>query len=132
MRISDWSSDVCSSDLFIEQPALTWGVIASLYVGNVVLIILNVPLIGIWVRLLKVPAELLMGLIAVLALTGAYSLANSMFDVWLAVAFGVVGYLMRKCGIPITPMILGLVRSEARRVGKECGSPCRSRWAPEQ
>src|SRR3546814_9620152 len=82
--------------LFIEQPALTWSVIAILYVGNVVLIILNVPLIGIWVRLLKVPAELLMGLIAVVALTGAYSLANSMFDVWLAVAFGVVGYLNRK------------------------------------
>lgn len=97
--------------LFVEQPTLTWAVIASLYVGNIVLIILNVPLIGLWVRVLKIPAVLLMSLIMVLAVTGAYSLANSMFDVWLALGFGVVGYLMRRCDIPITPMILGLVLS---------------------
>lgn len=97
--------------LFQEQPLLTWGVIASLYVGNVVLVILNIPLIGLWVRILRIPAVLLMALIMVLALTGAYSLSNSMFDVWLAVGFGVIGYMMRKCDIPTTPMILGLVLS---------------------
>ncbi len=97
--------------LFVEQPVLTWSVIASLYIGNVVLVILNIPLIGLWVRLLKIPIQLMMALIGVLAVTGAYSIANSMFDVWIALGFGVIGYLMRKRNIPTTPMILGLVLS---------------------
>ncbi|HVZ53697.1 MAG TPA: tripartite tricarboxylate transporter permease, partial [Pseudolabrys sp.] len=84
---------------------------ASLYVGNVFLVILNIPLIGLWVRLLKIPIQLMLALIGVLAITGAYGIANSMFDVWIALGFGVLGYLMRKRNIPTTPMILGLVLS---------------------
>ena len=97
--------------LFTERPELTWGVIGGLYVANIILLILNVPLIGLWVRILKIPVVLLMSMIMILAVTGAYGINNSMFDVWLALGFGVVGYLMRKCDIPITPMILGLVLS---------------------
>lgn len=97
--------------LFTEQPVLTWGVIGGLYVANIVLLILNVPLIGLWVRMLRVPAALMMTIIMVLAVTGAFSLSNSFFDVWLTLGFGALGYLMRKTDIPITPMILGLVLS---------------------
>ena len=97
--------------LFVEQPVLTWGVIGGLYIANIVLLILNVPLIGLWVRILRVPAALMMAVILVLAITGAFSLSNSMFDVWLMLGFGVLGYLMRKTDVPITPMILGLVLS---------------------
>lgn len=97
--------------LFAEQPGLTWGVIGGLYVSNIVLLILNVPLIGLWVRMLRIPAVLLMTMIMILSITGAYSLNNSMFDVWLTLGFGALGYLMRKTDIPITPMILGLVLS---------------------
>jgi len=95
--------------LFIEHPQVTWGVISSLYVGNVVLVILNIPLIGLWVRLLKIPADLMAALIMVVGLTGAYSLKGSLFEVALAVLFGLFGFLMRKQGVPLTPMILGLV-----------------------
>ncbi|ATX67552.1 tripartite tricarboxylate transporter permease [Roseinatronobacter bogoriensis] len=97
--------------LFVEQPVLTWGVIGGLYVANIALLVLNVPLIGLWVRILKVPAALMMTVILVLAIVGSFSLSNSMFDVWLMLLFGVLGYLMRKTGVPITPMILGLVLS---------------------
>ncbi len=97
--------------LFTEHPEVTWGVIGSLYIANIVLVILNIPLIGIWVRLLRIPPELLTAVILVLGLTGAYSLSNSMFEVWLALGFGAVGYVMRRYRIPITPMILGVVLS---------------------
>ncbi len=97
--------------LFMEQPVLTWGVIGGLYVANLILLVLNVPLIGLWVRMLQIPAALMMTVIMVLAVTGAFSLSNSLYDVWLTLGFGVLGYLMRKTGIPITPMILGLVLS---------------------
>lgn len=97
--------------LFMEQPVLTWGVIGGLYVANIMLLILNVPLIGLWVRMLRIPAALMMTVIMVLAVTGAFSLSNSLYNVWLTLGFGVLGYLMRKTDIPITPMILGLVLS---------------------
>jgi len=95
--------------LMIEYPELTWGLIASLYVGNIVLLILNIPLIGFWVRLLKIPAEVMTALIILLALTGAYALANSLFDIGMVLVFGVVGYGMRKSGFPMVPMILGVI-----------------------
>ena len=95
--------------LFQEHPELTWGLIASLYVGNIVLLILNIPLIGMWVRLLKMPGEIITVLIMMLALTGAYTLQNNLFDVALVLLFGIVGYILRKFDFPIAPLILGVV-----------------------
>ena len=79
--------------LLAEHPNLFWGVIASMYIGNVMLLGLNLPLIGLWVRLLKVPYHYLAVLIIVIVMIGAYSIKNSAFDVGLMVIFGVMGYL---------------------------------------
>ena len=95
--------------MFMEYPDITWGVIASLYIANVLLVVLNIPLIGLWVRLLKIPGELLVVLILVLALTGSYALGNSLFDTGLVIFFGAIGYWMKKQDFPFAPMILGVV-----------------------
>src|SRR2546429_2670242 len=83
--------------LVAEKPEVFWGLVASMYIGNVMLLVLNLPLIGLWVRLLRVPYPLLAPLILVFVLIGAYSVNNSAFDVGTTVAFGAFGYLMRKC-----------------------------------
>lgn len=95
--------------LFVDHPDVAWGLIASLYISNIMLVILNVPLIGIFVRMLDFRPEILAAIIVLVALTGAYAVTNSLFDVELAIAFGVLGYLMRKVGIPAAPMIMGVV-----------------------
>ena len=95
--------------LFQEHPKLTWGLISSLFVGNFVLLILNIPLIGLWVRLLKIPTEILTVIILLLALTGSYALQNSLADVGLVLVFGVLGYAMRKNDFPTVPMLLGVI-----------------------
>ena len=95
--------------LFVEHPDVAWGLIASLYVSNIMLVILNVPLIGIFVRMLDLRTEVLTAVIVLVSLTGAYAVTNSLFDVGLAIFFGVVGYLMRKTDIPPAPMIMGVV-----------------------
>ena len=84
--------------LLTEHPDLFWGVIASMYIGNIMLLGLNLPLIGLWVRLLKVPYHYLAVLIVVIVMIGAYSLKNSAFDVGMIVIFGVFGYIARKNG----------------------------------
>src|SRR3546814_3400725 len=82
MRISDWSSDVCSSDLqpgpllFANEPDLVWGLIASLYIGNLMLLVLNLPMAGVWVRVLAIPRPLLYAGILVFATLGTYTLNN--------------------------------------------------------
>jgi len=95
--------------LFQEHPKLVWGLISSLFVGNFVLLILNIPLIGLWVRLLKIPTEILTVIILLLALTGSYALQNSLADVGLVLVFGVLGYAMRKNDFPTVPMLLGVI-----------------------
>jgi putative tricarboxylic transport membrane protein len=95
--------------LFVEHPEIAWGLIASLYVSNIMLVVLNVPLIGIFVRMLDLRTEVLTAVIVVVSLTGAYAVTNSLFDVGMAIFFGVVGYLMRKADIPPAPMIMGVV-----------------------
>lgn len=92
--------------LFKEHPDLVWTVIASMYIGNVMLLVLNLPLIGVWARLTKVPYGLLAPIILLLCLVGTYSVRNSMLDVWASLAFGILGYFMRKSGWPAVPMIL--------------------------
>jgi putative tricarboxylic transport membrane protein len=95
--------------LFASNPDLVWTLIASLYVGNVMLLVLNLPLAGVWARVLLVPRSLLFGGILVLASLGAYSLNRSMLDVALLYAAGAIGWGMRRADVPLVPAILGLV-----------------------
>jgi putative tricarboxylic transport membrane protein len=95
--------------LFKEHPQFVWAVIASMYIGNVILLVLNLPLVGLWARIALIPFPILGPLILVFSVIGAYSVRFLMLDVWVALIFGVVGYLMRKLGYPLAPMILAAV-----------------------
>jgi putative tricarboxylic transport membrane protein len=95
--------------LFSSRPDLVWTLIASLYIGNVMLLVLNLPLAGVWARLLLVPRRLLFGGILVLSSLGAYSLNRSMLDLGLLYAIGVIGCAMRVYNVPLVPAVLGLV-----------------------
>jgi putative tricarboxylic transport membrane protein len=95
--------------LLQEHPDLFWGVMASMYIGNVMLLGLNLPLIGLWVKLLEVPYRILAVLIVIFCVIGAYSINNSIFDVGMMVFFGGIGYVMRKTRFPAAPMILAMV-----------------------
>lgn len=92
-----------------ENPNLFWGLVASLYLGNCFLVLLNLPLIGIWVKVLEIPYRILFPLILLFCLIGAYSLNNSSFDLVLMIFFGVLGYLMRKYGYEGAPLVLAFV-----------------------
>jgi putative tricarboxylic transport membrane protein len=92
-----------------EHADLFWGVIASMYLGNAMLLVLNLPLIGLWVKILKVPYPILFPLILLFCLIGAYSLNNSIPEMGIMVAFGVLGYLIKKFAYEMAPLILGLV-----------------------
>ncbi|MGH9321683.1 MAG: tripartite tricarboxylate transporter permease [Vicinamibacteria bacterium] len=95
--------------LFDSQPELVWSLIASLYVGNVMLLILNLPLVGIWVRVLRTPKPLLHGGILVLASLGAYGLNNSLVDLLLLYLIGGLGAALRRFDFPVAPVVLGLI-----------------------
>jgi putative tricarboxylic transport membrane protein len=95
--------------LMQEQPALLWTIIASMYIGNAMLLVLNLPLVGLWARMALIPFPILGPMIAVFTLIGAYSLRHSFFDLWISLFFGVVGYLMRKFEFPVAPMVLATV-----------------------
>jgi putative tricarboxylic transport membrane protein len=95
--------------LFQEHPQVFWGIIASLYLGNIFLLALNLPLVGIWVRFLKIPYHYLVVIILIVCVIGSYSLNNSAFDVGLMMLFGVVGYFLRKGGFPVAPMVLAMI-----------------------
>jgi TctA family transporter len=92
-----------------EQPALFWGVIASMWVGNLLLVVLNLPLIGLWVRLVTVPYHLLYPAILVFCAIGVFSLNNNEFDVYLMAAFGLLGYVFAKLDCEPAPMLLGFI-----------------------
>jgi TctA family transporter len=92
-----------------QQPALFWGIITSMWVGNLMLVIINLPLIGIWVRLLKVPYRLLFPSILLFCAIGVYSLNNSSFEVALAALFGLMGYVFYKLGCEPAPLVLGFI-----------------------
>ncbi len=95
--------------LFTANPDLVWGVIASMYLGNLMLLALNLPLIGIFVQMLRVPYSILAPLIILFCLVGAYSVNNSIVDIWILVIFGVLGYLIRKLQFDAAPLILALI-----------------------
>jgi putative tricarboxylic transport membrane protein len=95
--------------LFSQHAAFVWTVIASLYIGNVILLILNLPLVGLWVKLLKIPYAILMVFILVFCIIGAYSLNNSLFDIGVMIFCGLLGYLFKKLDFPLAPAILTLI-----------------------
>ena len=95
--------------LFLTNGALIWTLIASLFIGNTLLLVLNLPLVRVWVQLLKVPRPYLFAGIVTFALLGSYALNTSTFDVQVAIAIGIIGFLFRRYGMPITPLILGLI-----------------------
>jgi putative tricarboxylic transport membrane protein len=95
--------------LFTREPELVWGLIASLYVGNVMLLVLNLPLVGLWVRLLAIPRHHLYAGIVVLASVGAYSMNRSLFDLGLVYVIGLVGYVMRRHEVPLPPAIIAVI-----------------------
>jgi putative tricarboxylic transport membrane protein len=95
--------------LFANSPELVWALIASLYVGNVMLLVLNLPLIRLWVKILSIPRELLYAAILVFATLGVYSASNSLIDVLVMYLIGVVGFFMRRYDVPVAPMILGVI-----------------------
>ncbi len=92
-----------------KSPELFWGIITSMYLGNVLLLVLNLPLIGLWVRMLRVPYAILFPLILMFCIIGTYSLNNRIFEIFVMVCFGVGGYFLRKFNYDLTPLILAFV-----------------------
>jgi putative tricarboxylic transport membrane protein len=95
--------------LFTSNSTLVWGLIASLYIGNLMLLVLNLPLAGLWVRLLAIPQPYLYGGILLFSSLGAYSLNGSAFDLILLWVIGLIGYLMRRFDFPVAPCVIGLI-----------------------
>lgn len=95
--------------LFKERPDVVWGLIASLYLGNVMLLILNLPLVGVWAKLLEIRYQFLYPGILLFCILGAYSMNQSFFDVGVMIGFGVLGYIFRKIDWPLAPTILALI-----------------------
>lgn len=95
--------------LFSEEPLLVWTIIASFFIGNIILVVLNVPLVGLWTRVLAIPHEILVALIFAFLIIGSYSVNNSVIDVFIMIFFGVVGLMFRRLGIPLAPLVLAVV-----------------------
>lgn len=95
--------------LFQENPTLVWGIIASLFIGNAILLVMNLPLVGLWVRILNVPTRILFPLIMIFMLIGSYSINRSMFDIWILIAFGLFGYFAKLIDFPLVPITLTII-----------------------
>jgi putative tricarboxylic transport membrane protein len=95
--------------LIVEHPDLFWGVVASMFIGNVMLVVLNVPLISLFVWLLRVPRGIMAVLIVAFCVIGAFSINNSMFDVIAMIGFGILGYGLRKANFDVAPLLLAFV-----------------------
>ncbi|GAA6201360.1 tripartite tricarboxylate transporter permease [Aquicoccus sp. SU-CL01552] len=95
--------------LFEREPDMVWGLIASLYIANFVLLILNIPMVGLFTRLLSLPQWLLMPFVVMVSFIGIYSISHSTFDLMVMIGFGVLGYLLRKLDISLVPVVLGLL-----------------------
>ncbi|BBK32301.1 TctA family transporter [Stella humosa] len=98
-----------SPRIITEQPAFFWGIVCSMWIGNLMLLIINLPMIGLWVQLLRLPYRLLHPIILLMCCIGVYSLNNSSFDVLLMLVFGLLGYLLLKFGCEPAPLLLGFV-----------------------
>lgn len=95
--------------LMSTHPELFWGIIASMYIGNLMLLVLNLPLVGVFASIVRTPVHILMPLVLLLCVVGAYSVNNSLLDVWLLIGFGLLGYVMRRVGFDLAPLVLALV-----------------------
>jgi putative tricarboxylic transport membrane protein len=92
-----------------QRPDVFWGIVASMYIGNAMLLVLNMPMIGMWVQVLKLPYRILFPLILMFCIVGVFASGNAVFDVFVMVVFGVLGYLMRKFGYEPAPLVLAFV-----------------------
>jgi putative tricarboxylic transport membrane protein len=97
--------------LFAQNPTFVWGVIASMFIGNAMLLIMNLPLAGWWAKIAMVPAKLLYPIVLIICTIGAYTVSNDLWDVGVMLVFGVVGYVMKKIDIPMAPIVLTYVLS---------------------
>jgi putative tricarboxylic transport membrane protein len=95
--------------LITERADVFWGVVASMYIGNAMLLILNLPMVGLWVQLLRVPYAILAPIIVLFCCVGVYSVRNTVFDIWVMGIFGVIGYLFRKVDLEPGPLLLAFV-----------------------
>jgi putative tricarboxylic transport membrane protein len=96
-----------------DNPQLFWGLVASMYIGNVMLLVLNMPLVPLFAQILRLPVYVLYPVIFGISIVGVYSTSSSLFDTWMLVVFGLLGYLMRKFDYPSAPLILGLVLGDS-------------------
>ncbi len=95
--------------MITEHPTVFWGLIASLYIGNVMLIILNLPMVSLFIKLLKVRFSILAPIVIIITMIGVYSISNNTFQMWIVLFFGVAGYLIRKYRFPAAPIVLALI-----------------------
>ncbi len=95
--------------LFTQQPDLAWGLIASMFIGNIILAVVNIPLAGLLVRVLAIPAKILYPIVLGLSFVGTYAISNSVVDFYIVVIFGIAGYFMKKLDIPTAPMLLAVI-----------------------
>lgn len=91
------------------NPALFWGLIVSMWIGNAMLLVLNLPLIGLWVKILQIPTKILFLLVTIICVYGAYSINHNLFDIWMLLIFAVVGYVFKRLEVDPTPLALGFV-----------------------
>jgi putative tricarboxylic transport membrane protein len=95
--------------LFEQQGLFVWTVIASMFIANAMLLVLNLPLVGFWARISVVPYSILAPIVLAVCVVGAYAPRNTMFDVWVAIVFGLAGFMMRKLSMPMAPLVLGFL-----------------------
>jgi putative tricarboxylic transport membrane protein len=95
--------------LFAQNPTFVWGVIASMFIGNAMLLVMNLPLAGWWAKIALVPAKLLYPIVLIISIIGAYTVSNDLWDVGVMLVFGVIGYVMKKIDIPMAPIVLTYV-----------------------
>ena len=98
--------------LFTKNPDVVWGLIAALFIGNIMLLIMNIPMVGLFARVLNVPTKYLMPAVALISFVGVYGISGSTFDLYLMTGFGVLGWLLRKIDVPLVPVILGILLGE--------------------
>jgi putative tricarboxylic transport membrane protein len=103
--------------LMTSRPEIFWGLIASLYVANLMLLVLNLPMVGLFASLLKVPLSILMPVVAIITFTGAYAINYSVFDLGLLLGFGVLGYFLKVAGFEIAPLAIGVFLGPAIESG---------------
>ena len=105
-----WSFRHSARPLFVTQrPDLFWGIVASMYIGNVFLLLLNLPLVGLWAQLLRIPYRVLFPVVLLLSVVGTYSANKNVFDLWVMLGFGVAGYVLRKLEYDLAPFVIAFV-----------------------